>query len=432
MIGAILFVLFVVLMMAGVPIGVALGLGGGLAIGLSNPDTKLFGLMAAPQNFYAGIAKYPLLALPMFVLVGSIFDRSGVAQRLVNFCVAIFGRSMGMLPMIAILVAMVFGGISGSGPANAAAVGGVMIAAMARAGYPQAFSASVIGAGAATDILIPPSIAFIVYSISVPSASVPALFAAGLFPGVLAGLALMAATVWMARHHKMGAAEAELPRPPFWRSLMEASWGLAAPVLILGGMRAGWFTPTEAAVVAVVYGLFVGMAVHRTIGPRDLYPIFREAAEVSAVIMIVLGLASIFAYAVSTLGMADPLVEAIKNAGLSGGLTLALIIVVLIFVGMFLDGVSIFMIFLPLLTPLMKTFAWDPVWFGVVITMMVAIGQITPPMAVNLLVACRLAGVRIEQTIPWVTWLVGAFVLASVAVVLFPELALWLPRDLGY
>jgi len=432
MIGLTLFALFGVLMLAGVPIGVALGLGGALAIGLSNPETKLFGLMAAPQNFHAGIAKYPLLALPMFVLVGSIFDRSGVAQRLVNFCVAIFGRSMGTLPAIAILVAIVFGGISGSGPANAAAVGGVMIAAMARAGYPQAFSASVIGAGAATDILIPPSIAFIVYSISVPAASVPALFAAGMIPGLLAGLALMIAAVWLARRHKMGAAEAELPRPPFWRSLMEASWGLAAPVLILGGMRAGWFTPTEAAVVAVVYGLFVGMVVHRTIGFRDLYSIFREAAEISAVIMLVLGLAGIFAYAVSTLGLADPLVGAIKNAGLGSAATLALVIVVLVIVGMFLDGISIFMIFLPLLTPLMRTFGWDPVWFGVVITMMVAIGQITPPMAVNLLVACRLAGVRIEETFPWVIWLVGAFVLASIAVVIFPGLALWLPRDLGY
>jgi C4-dicarboxylate transporter DctM subunit len=432
MIATLLFAAFAVLLLAGVPIGVALGLGGAIAIALSNGDTQWWGLMAVPQNFHASIAKYPLLALPMFVLVGSIFDRSGVAQRMVTFAIAIVGRSPGMLPLVAIMVAMILGGISGSGPANAAAVGGVMIAAMARAGYPAPFSASVIGAAAATDILIPPSIAFIVYSVSVPGASVPALFAAGMIPGVLAGLALIVPAVWLSRRHGMGAFEADEARPPFWASLREAAWGLAAPVLILGGMRAGWFTPTEAAVVAVVYGLLVGMLVHRTIAIRDLYDIFLDAAETSAVIMLVLGLAGIFAYAVSTLGIADPLIKAIRDAGLSSGVTLALVVVVLIVVGMFLDGVSIFLIFIPLLYPLMTAFAWDPVWFGVVLTMLVAIGQFTPPMAVNLLVACRLAKVRIEQTVPWVMWLVASFLVATIAVILFPQLALWLPRELGY
>jgi hypothetical protein len=161
-----------------------------------------------PQNFYAGLGKYPLLAIPMFVLVGSIFDRSGVALRLVNFAIAIVGRGPGMLPLVAIAVAMFLGGISGSGPANAAAVGSVMIAAMSRAGYPASFSASVVGAAAATDILIPPSVAFIVYSVLVPGASVPALFAAGMVPGILAGLALIVPAVWMARRHGMGALEA--------------------------------------------------------------------------------------------------------------------------------------------------------------------------------------------------------------------------------
>ncbi|RPH42174.1 MAG: TRAP transporter large permease [Burkholderiales bacterium] len=432
MIGLILFVAFFGLMFLGVPIGVALGVGGMVAIVLENPDTMLWGTLAAPQNFHAGIAKYPLLALPMFVLVGSIFDRSGVARRMVDFAIACTGRGPGMLPVVAILVAMVLGGISGSGPANAAAVGGVMIAAMARAGYPAPFSASVVGAAAATDVLIPPSIAFIVYSVIVPGASVPALFAAGMFPGILAGLALIIPAVWLSRRHGLGAAERELPRPPFWKSLREASWGLAAPVLILGGMRAGWFTPTEAAVVAVVYGLFVGIVIHRTMGLRDLWDTFREATEISAVIMLVLGLAAIFAYAVSTLGLADPLVEAIRGLGWSSALTLTLLAVLLLFVGMFLDGVSIFLIFLPLLLPLMRLYQWDPVWFGVLLTMLVAIGQFTPPMAVNLLVSCRIAGVRIEQTVPWVGWLVFSFLVAALLVAVFPELALWLPRSLGY
>ena len=432
MIGFTLFALFLLLMLAGVPIGASLGLGGIVAIALANADAQWWGLLAAPQNMQAGIAKYPLLALPMFVLVGSIFDRSGVAQRMVDFAVACVGRSPGMLPLVAVLVAMVLGGISGSGPANAAAVGGVMIAAMARAGYPAPFSASVVGSAAATDILIPPSIAFVVYSVSVPGASVPALFAAGMYPGILAGLALIVPAVWLSRRRGYGRAEATLPRPPFWRSLREATWGLAAPVLILGGMRVGWFTPTEAAAVAAVYGLFVGIVVHRSIGFGDLYEIFRDATETSAVIMIVMALAGIFAYSVNTLGLADPLVKAVQASGIGSAGALLALMTMLLVVGMFLDGVSIFLIFLPLIYPLMLAFQWDPVWFGVLLTMVIAIGQFTPPMAVNLLVACRLAQVRIEATLPHVGWLVMSFVLATAAVALFPQIALWLPRTLGY
>ncbi|MFT0532141.1 TRAP transporter large permease [Castellaniella hirudinis] len=432
MIAALLFGLFTVLMAIGVPVAVALGGAGTLAIALANTDTHWFGLMAVAQSFYAGLAKYPLLAIPMFVLVGSIFDRSGVAAKLVRLAQSITGNGPGMLAVVAITVAMFLGGISGSGPACAAAVGAIMIGAMNRAGYPRAYSASVVAAGAATDILIPPSIAMIVYSVLVPQASVPALFAAGMLPGILAGIGLIIPAVWLARRHKMGAAARREPRPPFWRSLFEAIPGLAAPVIILGGMRMGYFTPTEAAVVAVFYGLFIGIFVHRTMKWRDLFPIFREAGELSAVIMLIVTLAGIFAWSLSTLSIIDPITHAIVGSGLGEYGVLTLLILLLIVAGMFLDGISIFLIFVPLIQPVAMAFQWDLVWLGVVLTLMVAVGQFTPPVAVNLMVSSKIAQIPMESTVPWVLWLVAGMLCTLVLVVLFPQIALWLPHYLGY
>ena len=197
-------------------------------------------------------------------------------------------------------------------------------------------------------------------------------------------------------------------------------------------MRLGWFPPTEAAAVAVGYGLLVGMVVHRSITVRDLLPIFREAAELSAVILMIIGLASIFAYSLSTLSIIDPIAKAILASGVDETTTLVCIIFALLIVGMFLDGVSIFLIFVPLLTPFVRAFGWDPVWFGILMTMMVAAGQFTPPMAVNLMVSSKMANVSIEQTFPWVWWFVLAMLIAVAAVIAWPGLALWLPRALGY
>ena len=424
-----LFIVFFALMIAGVPLGVSMGLSATALVVLAD-----LGIMSVPTSVYTGIAKYPLLAIPVFVLAGMVFERSGVALRLVRFAVAIVGDRRGGLALAAILVCMVLGGISGSGPADAAAVATVMIPGMVRAGYPAAFSASVIAAAGSTAILIPPSIAFILYSVLVPEASVPALFAAGMLPGVLAGIALMVPVVWLSIKHGFGEERTgdRDSRTSFWQTLKEAIWGLLAPVLILGGMRSGAFTPTEAAVVAVFYGLFVGLVIYRTLDWQSIVDVLAESAEVSGAILLIIALASVFAWAGNTLGAFEALGSAL--IGLSSNETMVLLAVTLLLLiaGMFLDAVSILFIFVPFLLPVIAHFKWDPVWFGVILAMNMAIGQFTPPMAINLMVTSRIAGVSIEKTVPWVLWMVAAMTVALLLVTFVPELALALPRSLGY
>jgi tripartite ATP-independent transporter DctM subunit len=426
MTGTILFAGFAFMLLGGVPIAVALGLAGTLAIFLAGQP-----ILAVPTNVYAGIAKYPLIAIPMFVLVGSVFDRTGVALRLVRFATAVVGAGRGALASVAVLVAMVIGGISGSGPATSAAVGQVVTRSMVRDGYPRPFIASTVAAAAATDILIPPSIAFIVYAVLVPGVSVPAIFMAGMLPGILAGLAIIVPIVAISMLRDFGGKAPVGEGLSVWQTFKEALWGLMAPVVILGGMRSGAFTPTEAAVMAVAYGLFVGFVVYRTLSLRDLYEMLVEAGELSAVILIVIALASVFAWSTSTLGIVQPIAAAIIGLGLGEYGTIALLMAALIVIGMFLDGVSTFLILLPVLIPIANAYGWDLTWFGVILTMKIAIGQFTPPLAVNLMVSCRIAGVTMESTVPWVAWMILAMFLALALVVVFPGIALWLPRAMG-
>ncbi len=427
MITALLFGSFLVMLLLGVPIAAALGLAGTATIA-----TAHLGVISVPTSVYTGIAKYPLLTIPMFVLAGTIFDRSGVAQKLVRFATSVIGNGRGSLAVIAVVVTMMMGGISGSGPAIAAAVCGVMAPSMIRAGYPRPFIASTIAAASATDILIPPSVALIIYSVLVPAAPTTSMFAAGIIPGTLAGLALIVPTLWLARKHNLGAELSHEPRPPFWGSLWDAALGLFAKVLILGGLRFGIFTPTEAAVIAVAYGLLLGMVIYRTIKLRDLYTMLVDAAEISAIILTVIALASVFGWALSTLSVIDPITEGILNLGIGENGVMALLILMLVIVGTFLDGISIFIILLPLLIPIATAYHWDLTWFGVILTLMIAVGQFTPPMAVNLMVACRMTGCTMESTVRWVIWPLITMLMVTIAVVVWPELALWLPRRMGF
>ncbi len=421
-----LFGVFTILMSAAVPLAVALGLAAVAAI-----VTAKMGIMSVPTTVYSGIAKYPLIAIPVFILAGMIFERSGVAARLVRLAEAIVGKRAGGLAAAAVLVCMVLGGISGSGPADAAAVGAIMIPAMTRARYPKAFSATLIAAGGSTAIVIPPSIALIIYSVLVPQASVQALFAAGLIPGILSGATLIVASMVFARIYGWGAAE-ESPTPPFWQSLKEAGWGLLAPVIILGGMRSGFFTPTEAAVVAVAYGLIVALAIYRSMTWRAVWDLLAESAEISAVILFMVGLAALFGWAVDTIGVFNQFAKWLTGTGTSETVLLLAITAMLLLAGTALDAIATYFIFLPFLVPVAMAYGWNLVWLGIIVTINVAIGQFTPPTAVNLMVTCRLAGIPMESTLGWCLWLVGVMTAMLLVLTFVPGIVLFLPRWLGY
>ncbi|APE30241.1 C4-dicarboxylate ABC transporter [Halomonas aestuarii] len=423
---------FVGLLISGVPVAFALGLGGavGILAGLSPSMLATLG-----TNTYNGIAKYPLIAIPLFILTGLIFERAGVAARLVRFAQALIGPRHGGLAVVAVLVCMIMGGMSGSGPADAAAVAMVMLPSMTRAGYPKPFSATLIAASASTAILIPPSVALILYSIVVPGVDLRALFAAGLFPGILAGLALLGPAVLVSRRHGweggVGGGEAAA-RPRVGESFRQALPALFAPVLILGGLRSGLFTPTEAAVVAVAYGALVGLFLTREMRWRDLWELLGEAAVISGVVMLIIALAGIFAWSGTMLGTFRHLAEWIVGLTDNGTLLLILIMLAVLLAGMVLDAISIYLIMMPILIPVMQHFGWNPVWFGILLAMNIAIGQFTPPVAVNLMVTTEVAKIRLEQTVGWALLFVVAMAVALALVALFPEIALWLPRVLGY
>ena len=422
-----LFASFLVLFVLGTPVAVALGLAGTLAIYLADLN-----VLATPTSAYTGIAKYPLLAVPMFVLVGAIFDRSGVALRLVNFTQALIGRKAGSLAAVTVIVSMFLGGISGSGPANAAAVGGAMMGALSRAGYPRAFSASVIGAAAATDILIPPSIALIIYSVLVPQASVPALFAAGMIPGILAGIALLVPIYWMSKKHGFGLAEKDLPRPPLWASFKEAIWGLLAPVLILGGMRAGWFTPTEASVVAVFYALVCGKWMYRTLAWSALPDILARSALLTASVLIIIGTSGAFAWVLTIEGLPQMLAEWMIAQHFTPMVFLIVVNVFLLLFGIFIEPLPGVMVLVPILAPVAAKLGVDPVHFAMIVIYNLTLGMITPPVGGLLFVTSNVSRVPLAALVRELKPFLVAHAAILMILTFVPALSTWMPRAMGF
>ncbi|ROQ90153.1 TRAP transporter large permease [Desulfosoma caldarium] len=419
-----LFFAFLVLLFLGIPIAVALG-----SVAIFMIWHFQLGIPVVSSNFYAGIAKYPLLAIPFFILAGMILERCGVSQRLVHLASLLVGSLPGGLAIVAVLVCVFFGGISGSGPADAAAMGAVLIPAMARKNYAREFSAALIAAGGSTAIVVPPSIAFILYGV-ITTTSVPALFAAGIFPGILAGLSLIVPAYWISKHRGyMG--ERRGTTRELVVAFKDAFWGLLAPLVILGGIYGGIFTATEAAIVAVFYGIFLGFVVYRTLNLKSFYQILVDAAVSSAVVLLIVALAGLYSWAGATLGVMEKIADSLLSISSHPAVVLVLVNVVILVAGMLLDAISIYYVFLPILMPIMTHFGWDPLWFGVLMTLNLAIGQFTPPVAVNLYVTTNLAGISLEKTSVATLPFVAAMAVALFLVALFPALSLWLPRLWG-
>ncbi len=418
------FLVFLFLLVLGVPVATCLGFTSILLIGNYH-----LGIQVIASNFYANVAKFQLLALPFFILAGLILDRCGISKRLIHFISLLVGPIPGGLAIVTIIVGVIFAGISGSGPADTAALGVILFPAMVALGYRPGYTAALIASSGSLAIVIPPSIAFIIYGV-ITSTSIPALFAAGVIPGVMTALFLIIPSYFIARKHgwKGGhwGTAAEI-----WQAFKEALWGLLAPAVILSGIYGGVFTATEAAVVAVFYGLFLGLFIYRSLTLESLYAIFKDAVLSSAVVMFIVAFAGLFSWTGSTLGVMDKASSSLLSLSSNPMVILLLINLMLFIAGMLMDAISIYYVFLPILIPIMAYFHWDPVWFGVVMTLNLAIGQITPPVAVNLYVIANIAGLSLEEISKSVVPFVAIMVAALLATIFFPSLSTFLPAFFG-
>jgi C4-dicarboxylate transporter, DctM subunit len=414
-----LFLIFAVLLAIGVPVAVALGVAAITVVWLY--DLGLDAVVA--QHFYASIKSFPLLAIPFFILAGVILKRALLADRIVRLFRILVGRMHGGLAVVAVLTAIFWGAISGSGPATTAAVGVVLIGAMVRAGYSAPFSAAAIASSADLSIIIPPSIAFIIYG-NLTSTSVSQLFIGGIVPGMLMGGFMLVAVYLISRHRGYRGAPPDPDEGGILKALWDASFALLTPVIILGGIYAGIFTPTEAAVVAVAYSLVISTLVYRSLTWESFMESLVEAGVLTAMIMFIVGWAGLFSWTGSVTGLIDTaaawLVGATDNPYVMALLVSALVLAL----GMVMDPISIMYLVVPVLIPVIHGLDLHPIWFGVTFVCALAIGQATPPVGVNLFTAAGLIKQPVDAIAREAIPLVGAAVLALIVIALWPSVSL--------
>ncbi len=421
----IISLVFLVLMALGAPIGTSLGIAAVLTIFQFDLGIGMLGV-----NFLTGIASFPLLAIPFFVLAGVILEKAGLAATIAHFFELLVGRMVGGLAMVSVFTCMFWGALSGSGPATTAAVGLILLAPMIKHGYDKHFAGATIANSSDLSIIIPPSIAFIIYG-NITSVSVSALFVAGIIPGLITGIGTVLVAYLISRKRGYRGSERRGTPKEILLAFKDSVWAILAPVIILGGIYAGIFTPTEAAVVAVFYSLFVAVFIYRSVSWRDLIRILVDASVTSSVIMFIVVFAGIFTWAASVIGVIDLAANAIIRISPNAAVMIILVNLLLLALGMILDAISISYLIMPILIPVLTAFGIDPLWYGVIFISALAIGQATPPVGVNLFTAANLIKGDLDsvakQAIPFV--IMDAIVLLILS--LFPILSMYLPIKAG-
>lgn len=421
----VLLAVFALMIVLNVPIAIALGASAALVGYLMQGDLGFLGTI-----LLSGLQKSELLAIPFFILAGHVFDRSGIVARMFRVMDSLVGRVRGSTGIVTSGVSVLIGGLSGSGPADTAALGATLGPVLTQRGYSKPFAAALISAGGSLGLIVPPSIAFILYGIVVPGISIGKMFIAGVLPGLMMGVLIALTSWWMAVRRNIDAqGQAFSPRAAL-AALRTSVWGLGAPLVIIGGIYLGVFTPTEAAGAAVVYGLLVGLALHRELKLADLGPLLRVTATDTSVVMLIIACASVFSWVITVDGAVVAWVSDLATLADGPWQVFLVAGIVLLIAGLFVDGASIYLVLVPLLIPAVNAQGIDLVWFGVFVALAVAIGQFTPPVGVNLFVAARVLEVEFDRILPDIVPFVVVSILGLLLIYLFPAISTWLPSTM--
>ena len=426
----VLFGIFFLLMFLSVPVSFSIGIATVATILISMPfDNTMF---VTAQKMITALDSFALLALPFFILAGNIMNRGGIAMRLINFALVLAGRLPGALAHCNVIANMLFGSISGSAVASAAAVGGTMSEMQRKAGYDPGYSAAVNIASCPTGLLIPPSNTFIVYSTISGGTSVAALFLAGYLPGILMGLGLMLVAGFIA-YRKRYPVNARVPLNAAVGAFIQALLPLSLIVIVIGGIVKGIFTATEGSAIAVVYSLILAVAVYREIKIQELPKLFLDSMVTTAIVLLLIGCSSGMSWAMANADIPYIIEEAILAVSENKIIILLTINLILLIVGFFMDMTPAILIFTPIFLPIAESLGVDPVHFGIMMTFNLCLGIVTPPVGSCLFVGCSVGKVRLAQVIPYMLPMYVALIITLLLVTFIPQISLFLPQLLlGY